>query len=174
MHCSACFRDRRNTRAAPISMSSNVTRLLIPAYRHPILSVTTSSSRPECTSCTTKSPASIFYLNSIRNYTRYTHASIIFIVLYPSCTHTHHTPTHLRLSWSPRRGVSARFSRFPTSHIPFSSMIFLHAGTQETPPPHTFMTCIMDHSHFVLDFQRSLLYRVTFNLYSPFILRLVE
>lgn len=47
--------------------------------------------------------------------------------------------------WYPRLGVSARF---PTSHIPFSSKILLHAGTQEkTPPPHTFMTCIMDHSH---------------------------
>lgn len=136
MHCSACFRDRRNTRL-PVSMSSvssNVT-LFIPAHRlglssllpHQRLAVQNVHLVQQNSPHPLPSPT----INFIHNYIRYTHASIIVIVLYPSCTHTHHTPTHLRLSLGNHDMECLRnFPCFPTSYIPFS---FPHAGTQETP-----------------------------------------
>ena len=84
------------------------------------------------------------------SYTHCTHAPIIFIVLYPSCTHTHHTPRTCGCLL-----VSTAWSVYMAFLIPDNtlSLVFqniLHAGIQETPPPHTFMTCIMDYSHIVL------------------------
>ena len=98
MHCSACFRDRRNTRALHLSRCS---QLLIPTHR-PFLSSPVPHHRPvvQIVHLVQQiSPHPPPPINSIRNYTQYAHASVIFIVLYPSCTHTHHIPTHLRLSF---------------------------------------------------------------------------
>lgn len=107
-----CFRDRKNT-----GLHLSRCPAMSPGYS----SVTApSSSRPECTFCTTKSTTSISYFPSIHNYTRYTHASIIFIVLYPSCTHTHHTPTHLRLSLGLHSVECPRFLAF--RHHTFPSL----------------------------------------------------
>jgi len=149
MHCSACFRDRRNTRALHLSRCQ-ASQAMSP---YPILFATAPSScRPECTSCTI-SPHPPPTINSTGNYTRYTHASVFFIVLYPSCTHTHHIPTHLRLSFG-LHDVECLHA-FITHSLWFQKIPSCRYTKNSTP--HTFMTCIMDHSHIDLDFQRSFL-----------------
>ena len=109
-----------------------VTRIRSSPY--PILFATAPPScRPECTSCTTNSPAST---SSTRNYTRYIHASVIFIVLYPSCTHTHHIPTHLRLSFGLHGAECLHAFRHYT--FPFLPKISFMQVHKKLPPSHLY------------------------------------
>lgn len=132
-------------------------------------------------------------INTILGYTHYTHAPIIFIVLYPSCIHTHHTPTHLRLSLG-IHGVEclqASLTSDTTHSLVFQH--FLHAGTQETPPPHLYdmhygllaycpgwckhssVGLLSTDSTWITGRTfRETSYCVTFNLCFPFILRFFD
>jgi len=116
-----------------------------------------------------KIPPHPFTINTICNYTQYTHALIIFIVLYPSCTQFTSYPTHTRLSlgsmaWS----VCTSLLSDITHSLLFK--IFLHAGTQETSIPTPLRHALWTTRILSWTF-REASYSVTFNLYPRFILR---